>query len=123
MLYQKKFSQITALEGQLENYMLENKQNKKIDIFSSRTRIFLYEIECETPNHIYVGITYQIGHRFTQHQKGRGAKFTKEHGVKRLKIITEYNNMKEAYIAETDHVLLLRKLFPNKVVSKGHIHI
>ncbi len=90
-----------------------------LDIFAKK--IDLYEIECETPNHIYVGITNSIGKRWRDHCVGKGAGFTRLHGVKGIKIIKEFLIWEEAKIAEKNHVLYLKNLYPEKRISKGSL--
>ena len=44
----------------------------------------IYVLECITPNHFYVGYTQNFSSRLSNHRHGRGAMFTKLHGVKRV---------------------------------------
>ena len=47
----------------------------RIDVYA------VYVIECNTPKHVYVGITRNIARRLYQHRAAQGSEFTKKHGV------------------------------------------
>lgn len=47
----------------------------------------VYEIECQTPNHRYVGFSRQVQHRLGAHLLGKGSKFTTRHGVKSARVL------------------------------------
>ena len=48
----------------------------------SLSMYIIYCIECNTPKHLYVGQSRQFLTRIVNHCKGKGARFTKRHGVK-----------------------------------------
>lgn len=61
---------------------------------------YLYQIECHTPYHVYIGITTSPAHRKWQHEHARGAEFTKKHGVKKFTVLQRFHNFEAARIAE-----------------------
>lgn len=75
--------------------------------------VVLYQIECQTPNHFYVGISSHIEDRLHRHSSGKGAVFTRLHGVKHSTLICTYEDVQAAKMAEWELVKILR--------SKGHI--
>jgi len=56
----------------------------------------VYEIECETSNHRYVGFSGNVHRRIEQHRDGTGAVFTRLHGVKSWRVIAEVATKEEA---------------------------
>ena len=44
----------------------------------------VYVIECKTPNHYYIGETKELKKRIRRHMLGKGARFTKVHGCRRI---------------------------------------
>ena len=71
---------------------------------------FVYEIECNTPNHFYVGLTEDFDRRIRQHQGPCGGSvFTKTHGVKSAKVVTTSESLDEAKRLEWLHVQTLDK--------------
>lgn len=71
----------------------------------------LYRIECQTPEHIYVGISRRVWNRIADHDRGHGAVFTRKHGVKSVEIVAEFKTEREAKAAEWTLVLKLSKRF------------
>ena len=69
--------------------------------------IQLYQIECETANHIYIGLSSDVLFRWRQHRNRRGAAFTKKHGAKRLILLQEFNDTDVAKKAERELVIKL----------------
>ena len=66
--------------------------------FSTKTlrgSVFVYLIECQDKS-IYTGITKDPDKRYSQHETGKGAKYTKSHGVKELLGAWECNSRSEA---------------------------
>jgi len=47
----------------------------------------VYEIECNAPDHRYVGFSEDVVRRVGTHLLGKGARFTKQHGVKAARIL------------------------------------
>lgn len=72
--------------------------------------ITLYMIKCQTPNHIYVGISRHYEARMESHKIGNGASFTRLHGVKSCKIVSYHKTQLAAKKAERHAVLMFRKL-------------
>jgi predicted GIY-YIG superfamily endonuclease len=70
---------------------------------------FLYLIECETPNHYYVGISSQPFERERYHRGGRGTPFTELHGVGTFELLAFYDSREEAEKAEQQFTDELRK--------------
>ena len=82
--------------------------------------VYLYEIECETYNHYYVGITTCPEIREEEHRSGgeRCAKWLKIHGVRRFIVLGIYSSKKEALQAEYDRRVWLNTE-SRVVVSNG----
>jgi predicted GIY-YIG superfamily endonuclease len=70
----------------------------------------VYEIECLTPNHYYVGMSGQVEKRLGNHLLGRGSKFTQRHGVKSARIIGWFESEADAKLAEQTHYRYIRDL-------------
>lgn len=83
--------------------------------------IYLYEIECITEDHIYVGIAKNPEQRLIDHNSGsdKASKFTKKFGVKNFKVVSEYDSLKLAKMAENNHVKWLMQEFPSKIICGG----
>lgn len=60
---------------------------------------FLYLIECEDLS-IYTGIAVDVAARFSAHQKGAGARYTRAHPPKRLLAVVAYPSRSAASQAE-----------------------
>jgi putative endonuclease len=60
---------------------------------------FLYLIECRD-NSIYTGVTVDVARRYSAHEKGTGAHYTRSHPPKRLLAIFEYPDRSAASKAE-----------------------
>jgi predicted GIY-YIG superfamily endonuclease len=71
-------------------------------------RWVLYEIECVTPRHWYVGISADVDHRLIAHKAGSGARFTAKYGVKSHTVLGEFVDAHTAKQAERRRVLELR---------------
>lgn len=71
---------------------------------------FLYLIECQTPDHYYVGISTAPHERRRRHEGGYGAKFTQIHGVKTFELLTTYPSLAEALKAEYNLTKDLREM-------------
>lgn len=56
---------------------------------------FLYLIECED-NSIYTGITVNVAERFTKHQSGKAARYTRSHPPKKLLAVLACQNQSQA---------------------------
>lgn len=69
---------------------------------------FLYLIECEAPNHYYVGISSQPFERERKHRAGRGTPFTELHGVKTFELLAYFDTQEEAEQAEQQFTDSLR---------------
>jgi predicted GIY-YIG superfamily endonuclease len=76
----------------------------------------LYRIECETPNHFYVGISQKLSKRIEAHRRHRGAVFTRKHGLKTFKVISLYQDEVAAKSAEMAEV---RKLLAEGKIARG----
>jgi putative endonuclease len=51
---------------------------------------YVYVIENVTPNHFYIGYTYDLKSRIAEHVRGEGAIWTSLHGVKGVIHAEEY---------------------------------
>lgn len=60
---------------------------------------FVYLIEC-ADNTLYTGITTDVSRRFQEHKSGKGAHYTKVHGVKKLFYTEEHPDRSSALIRE-----------------------
>jgi putative endonuclease len=60
---------------------------------------FLYLIECKGGS-IYTGIAVDVHARYTAHEKGKGARYTRSHPPRRLLVIVEYPDRSTASKAE-----------------------
>ncbi len=63
-------------------------------------RYTVYMIECDHPNHIYIGQTSQYEYRMEEHRKGRGMPFTTKYGVKNTLIMGIFSSRDEALVEE-----------------------
>jgi len=55
----------------------------------------VYILECQD-RFYYTGMTWSISNRINQHIRGFGSKFTRKHGVKKLKFVAEFDDFEEA---------------------------
>lgn len=60
---------------------------------------YLYLIECQDGS-IYTGITVDVSARYSAHENGTGARYTRSHPPKCLLAIIQYSNRSEASKAE-----------------------
>ena len=70
---------------------------------------FLYLIECRN-GALYAGITTNIERRYAQHERGKGAKYTRANPPKKLIGVKQYPNRSEASKAEYAIKQLPKKL-------------
>jgi putative endonuclease len=56
---------------------------------------FVYILECQN-GEFYTGITDNIERRFIEHQRGKGGKFTRDSGVRKLLHQESFSTVKEA---------------------------
>lgn len=56
---------------------------------------YVYMIRCED-NSIYTGISTDVKRRFEEHQKGKGAKYTKKRKPVKIETVFEVENRSEA---------------------------
>lgn len=83
---------------------------------------YVYVLECQTPNHFYIGQTNDVERRVGEHRTGLGAQFTIIHGVKELIETYEYPTRGEAL--HWERTLTYRYLlFPSVVASRGNTKI
>lgn len=69
----------------------------------------VYEIECETPNHFYVGMSKNFEHRIEAHSNCDGARFTRRHGVKNWRALVMVETTTEAKRIETAWFRILKR--------------
>ena len=55
----------------------------------------VYILQCKN-GYLYTGIAKDVAQRLKQHKKGRGARFTRIFGVKKLLFTEEYPSRREA---------------------------
>lgn len=60
---------------------------------------FVYILECLDESY-YTGMTWSVSNRFEQHISKLGGRYTREHGVKKLVYLEEYENLEEARMRE-----------------------
>jgi len=89
------------------------------EIASAAISYTIYLIKTLTPDHYYVGWTSNTDKRWAKHLGGKGAKFTKKHGVESITILCKTNKMKEAEWREKYYNILLRIENPSWTVSSG----
>ena len=90
----------------------------------------IYQIDDES---LYTGITTDIVRRYEEHEKGKGAKYTRAKGVKRIEIFFQCLGRKDAsriesYIkklskAKKEFYLLNREIFSFKIKEELGIEI
>lgn len=78
----------------------------------------IYMVVTRTPKHLYIGSTENIERRIIQHSTGKGAKFLKEHGVKKVIVIEKTNTLEKALSIEAGWSKKLRNM-SSFVVSGG----
>ena len=78
---------------------------------------FVYCIECNMPNHFYVGQTAYLEERIKKHFTNRGAVFTRKHGAKQWFLVTKTNSRHDALKLE---VLLWQVLKHKGVIAGGY---
>lgn len=77
---------------------------------------YLYQVECRTPFHVYIGITQSPFLRFKQHRLGRGALFTQKHGVKKAVVLKRFESYESAREAEDART---RQLDARGLITRG----
>ena len=76
----------------------------------SLKKFYVYYIECETPNHCYIGQTQDWARRLIQHTRGyKKTWFTKQHGVKTSRILCIVQTQGEAQRIEYKYQKCLSK--------------
>ena len=70
-------------------------------------KYFVYILMCKD-NSFYTGITTDVTRRFTEHQAGKGAKYTRARGVKEVVYIEVCKNRSEASQRELEIKKLTR---------------
>lgn len=93
---------------------------------------YIYILRCNDES-LYTGITTDIVRRYEEHEKGRGAKYTRAKGVKRIEIFFQCLGRKDAsrieiYIkklskAKKEFYLLNREIFSFKIKEELGIEI
>lgn len=73
---------------------------------SRPTPFVVYLIECQTPNHFYVGMTSNWRKRRQRHLAIKGSVWTSQHGVKSIQLMAECETEKEA--KQLERVLTLQ---------------
>ena len=62
---------------------------------------FVYILECEDRT-LYTGITTDISRRFQEHKNGKGARYTRAHGAKKILFQEEYPDRSTAQKREAE---------------------
>lgn len=62
---------------------------------------YVYLLECADGT-IYTGMTDNLERRFWQHKNGKGANYTKKHGVKSIIYKELHNSREEAHVRELE---------------------
>ncbi len=62
---------------------------------------YVYIIECSNKA-LYTGITNDLSRRFTQHQTGKGARYTKYNPAVKIRYYKKYKNRSEAAKREAE---------------------
>ena len=76
---------------------------------------YLYILLCDNGT-LYTGITKDLQKRLEQHANGKGAKYTRNHGVKEIVYTENYSNRSEASIREAA-VKRLSRLQKKKLIK------
>lgn len=63
---------------------------------------YVYVIECEIPNHYYIGLTQNFDERIRKHMNRKGARFTSLHGFKKVICKEEYYWREDAKVRERE---------------------
>ena len=63
--------------------------------------MYIYLIECKDTT-LYTGITNNLMRRFKEHLSGRGANYTKKHGVLKLRYFEKATSRSEAWKKERE---------------------
>jgi predicted GIY-YIG superfamily endonuclease len=87
----------------------------------AETPYAVYLIKTLTPNFYYVGWTSDVDRRWEQHKSGRGAKFTRKHGVAEASILCRVDSTNAADDREKLYAILLQRENPMWVVSVGAV--
>lgn len=69
---------------------------------------YVYIILCDDDTY-YTGITVDLASRFEVHKSGKGAKYTRAHGVKELVFSEQHRTRSEASVREAEIKKLPRK--------------
>ena len=60
----------------------------------------VYVLECQIPNHFYVGETSNFPQRLNSHREGRGSRFTQRYGVKSVLQTVNTSDRKSALLIQ-----------------------
>ncbi|NDV11338.1 GIY-YIG nuclease family protein [Crenobacter sp. HX-7-9] len=60
---------------------------------------FLYVLECRGGS-LYTGVALDVARRFSEHQRGRGARYTRSHPPERVLLTIEFPDKSAALKAE-----------------------
>lgn len=83
--------------------------------------IYLYQIDCDTPGHHFVGYSKYLDVRLQEHRDGCYG-WTKTHGVKKFTVLNRFTSVKDAKKARLARIQSLRKQglavnSPNPIVT------
>lgn len=78
---------------------------------------YTYILECNDGSY-YVGSTKNLQRRLRQHQRGKGAKYTRSHAPVKLVYFEEYDSLADAYHREKE--LQRWKHHKKKVLIEEH---
>lgn len=98
-------------EGNILRQEISNKPK------NHQNKYYVYVIECQTPDHYYIGYTHDLENRIEEHKKGDGAKFTKIHSVKKVIYFEGISSLKKAKDREQELTLEYMRKFGQENVA------
>jgi putative endonuclease len=80
---------------------------------------YVYVLECEDGT-LYTGVTTDLARRFEEHQSGRGAKYTRSRGAKRIVYTEPCESRSQAFKREAEIKRLSRAQKIRLIKSPQH---
>jgi len=101
---------ITQMEREKQEHNLRIKK---------ATPWYTYIIQCETPDHFYIGISQNIKHRIERHKLRKGSRFTQMHGAKSAIYIENNQTYEQAKNREKLLTKQWKQFLGNENISGG----
>lgn len=80
---------------------------------------YVYVIECETPNHYYVGLTQNFAERMKQHESGTGSEFMSVHKFKKVVYKETHEWEEDAKTRERELTMQYKSTYGDENVAGG----